>query len=45
MNFGKVLVPREILTKTTALTPEELQRVRDSILTSADILSIIDSNT
>jgi PAS domain S-box-containing protein len=42
MNFGKVLVPREILTKTTALTAEELQRVRDSILTSADILSIID---
>lgn len=42
MNFGKVLVPREILTKTTALTPEELQLVRDSILTSADILSIID---
>lgn len=42
MNFGKVLVPREILTKTSALTPDELQRVRDSILTSADILSIID---
>jgi PAS domain S-box-containing protein len=42
MNFGKVLVPRELLTKTTALTTEELQRVRDSILTSADILSIID---
>lgn len=42
MNFGKVLVPREILTKTTALTQEELQRVRDSILTSADILSMID---
>ena len=41
MNFGKVLVPREILTKTTALSPEELQRVRDSILTSADILSMI----
>jgi HD-GYP domain-containing protein (c-di-GMP phosphodiesterase class II) len=42
MNFGKVLVPREILTKSGALTPEELQLVRDSILTSADILSIID---
>lgn len=41
MNFGKVLVSRSILTKTTALTAEELQRVRDSILTSADILSII----
>jgi len=42
MNFGKVLVPRDILTKTSPLTPDELQRVRDSILTSADILSIID---
>jgi PAS domain S-box-containing protein len=42
MNFGKVLVSRQILTKTSALTPEELQRVRDSILTSADILSLID---
>lgn len=42
MNFGKVLVSREILTKTTALSTDELQRVRDSILTSADILSIID---
>ena len=41
MNFGKVLVSRRILTKTSSLTPEELQRVRDSILTSADILAII----
>ncbi|MDD5587152.1 MAG: PAS domain-containing protein [Alphaproteobacteria bacterium] len=41
MNFGKVLVSRNILTKTTALSPEELQRVRDSILVSADILAII----
>jgi len=41
MNFGKVLVSRRILTKTSALTPDELQRVRDSILTSSDILGII----
>lgn len=41
MNFGKVLVSRRILTKTSPLTSEELQRVRDSILTSADILEII----
>lgn len=41
MNFGKILVSRHILTKTTALTPEELHRVRESILVSADILSII----
>ena len=42
MNFGKVLVPRDILTKTTALTPDELKQVRESMLASADILSIID---
>ncbi len=41
MNFGKVLVSRRILTKTAALTDEELQRVRDGILTSADIVGII----
>lgn len=41
MNFGKVLVSRRILTKTSALTPEELQRVRDGILTSSEILGII----
>lgn len=41
MNFGKVLVSRRILTKTSALSSDELQRVRDSILVSADILSII----
>lgn len=45
MNFGKVLVSRGILTKTSALTADELQRVRDSILTSAEILSIIDFST
>lgn len=42
MNFGKVLISRSILTKTGALSPDELQRVRDCILTSADILSRID---
>lgn len=42
MNFGKVLVPRSLLTKTSTLTPDELRRVRESILTSADILSLID---
>ncbi|MDR3425146.1 MAG: HD domain-containing phosphohydrolase [Alphaproteobacteria bacterium] len=42
MNFGKVLVSRSILTKTATLTPEELQRIRDGIATSADILSLID---
>ncbi|MDE1901463.1 MAG: PAS domain-containing protein [Alphaproteobacteria bacterium] len=42
MNFGKVLVSRSILTKTGALTDAELQRIRDGIMTSADILSMID---
>jgi PAS domain S-box-containing protein len=42
MNFGKVLISRSILTKTETLSPEELQRIRDGILTSADILSGID---
>lgn len=41
MNFGKVLVPRDILTKTSALTPEELRLVRDSMMSSADVLSLI----
>ena len=45
MNFGKVLISRAILTKTENLTPAELQRVRDGILTSADILSMIDFST
>lgn len=41
MNFGKVLVPRAILTKTGTLEPDELRQVREAILNSADILSII----
>jgi PAS domain S-box-containing protein len=44
MNFGKVLISRSILTKTSILTSEELQRILDGILTSADILSLIDFN-
>ncbi len=41
MNFGKLLVPRAILTKADTLTEEELTQVRRSILSSADILSLI----
>lgn len=41
MNFGKVLVPREILTKTGTLTAEELRQVREAIMSSVDILSLI----
>ena len=42
MNFGKVWVPRNILTKETALDTEELKLVRDNILASADIFAAID---
>lgn len=41
MNIGKIQVPRSILVKTTSLDQDELQLVRKSILTSADILSLI----
>jgi len=41
MNFGKVLVPQEILTKTTALTEEELRQIRECMLSSADVLSVV----
>lgn len=41
MNFGKVLVPQEILTKESALTPAELKLVRDRMMSSADVLSIV----
>lgn len=41
MNLGKILVPREILTKTTPLNEEELKMVRKAILNTADILSLI----
>lgn len=44
MNFGKVLVPPEILTKQGALTADELQLVRDCMLTSADVLSVVQFN-
>lgn len=42
MNFGKVLVSRSILTKNEGLTADELRRIRDGILTSAEILSMIE---
>ena len=42
LNLGKTLVPPEILTKTAALTAEEVEQVRDSILTSADLLQEVD---
>ncbi|MEE8515740.1 MAG: HD domain-containing phosphohydrolase, partial [Alphaproteobacteria bacterium] len=38
MNLGKILVPSEILTKTERLSDDEIQQVRNGILTSADLL-------
>ncbi len=42
MNLGKVLVPTEVLTKTTALSDAEKKLVHDSILSSADFLKGIE---
>ncbi len=39
MNLGKALVPEEVLTKTERLTDNELQRVRESIRASADLIA------
>ncbi|MBT3370609.1 MAG: PAS domain-containing protein [Rhodospirillaceae bacterium] len=38
MNLGKVTVPREVLIKTEKLTDAELNMVRESVLTSADLI-------
>lgn len=38
MNLGKILVPRELLTKTDPLSPEELEQIRGSILGSAELI-------
>ena len=38
LNLGKILVPEEILTKTEDLTDEERQTLRDSVLTSAEMV-------
>ncbi|GLQ06193.1 HD domain-containing phosphohydrolase [Sneathiella chinensis] len=38
MNIGKILVPVSILTKTGELTDQEMEAVRDSLYSSADLL-------
>jgi HD-GYP domain-containing protein (c-di-GMP phosphodiesterase class II) len=38
LNLGKILIPEEILTKTENLTDEERQTLRDSVLTSAEMV-------
>jgi len=42
MNLGKTLVPPDLLTREGGLTEGELRRVREAILTSADLLDGID---
>jgi len=42
MNLGKILVPQELLTADRKLTAEERNLIRNSTLTSADLLEGID---
>ena len=42
MNLGKISVPEEVLTKTERLTEEEVALIRDSVLTSADLIKSIE---
>jgi HD-GYP domain-containing protein (c-di-GMP phosphodiesterase class II) len=42
MNLGKILVPREILTKPGKLSEGELKVIRDSMLKSADMIEGIE---
>lgn len=42
MNFGKALVPPELLMRAGKLTPEELETVRKSIAATADIVSSVE---
>ena len=42
MNLGKISIPEEVLTKAEALSEGEIQLIRDSILTSADLISDIE---
>jgi response regulator RpfG family c-di-GMP phosphodiesterase len=42
INLGKVLVPRELLTKTDDLTEEEREILRQSVQSSADLLERVE---
>lgn len=42
MNLGKVLVPEEVLTKTDKLSEEELELIRQSVQTSAELIQGVD---
>jgi PAS domain S-box-containing protein len=39
LNFGKILVPPELLTKTGQLSPEEIRQIRDSLQGTADLIA------
>lgn len=41
-NAGKILVPRSVLTKPGALSPEELQAVRTAVAKTSDLLDEVD---
>jgi len=42
LNLGKILVPEELLTRIERLSEDELARVRDSILASAELLQQVE---
>ena len=42
MNFGKILVPPELLTKTGKLSEDEIRLIRASIQTTADLIAGIE---
>lgn len=42
MSLGKILVPEEVLTRSTALSADEIQKVRESLQASADLISEIE---
>jgi HD-GYP domain-containing protein (c-di-GMP phosphodiesterase class II) len=44
MNLGKILVPPEVLTKTGALSDEEAELIRGSLLATADIVDAVNFN-
>lgn len=42
MNLGKILVPRELLTRPKGISEEELQSIRSSIMKTADMLETVE---
>ncbi len=42
MNLGKLLVPRAVLTKTANLSEDEIKLIRNSVLTSAELIDGIE---